>query len=121
MIPFVYEWKSSFGSTASKPESPPSPVTGSSQVGEPENASEPLSCVPAIAVSVGEDGDTEMLFIWSVARPAFMTCSCSGIRLSHWWQSARSAADNPRLSHWLDASAHVPFVRITPPSDASKN
>ena len=81
----------------------------------------PLSCVPAIAVSSGECGLTEMLFICSVPRPMFTTFSSRGIRFSHARQSARNAAERPRLSHWLDASAHSPLVRMSPPSEPTKN
>src|SRR4051794_8424869 len=110
-----------FGSTASKPESPPSPVTGSIQVREPLKASEPLSWVPARASLDGLNGLTEIEFICSVPSPALSTFSCVGILLSHMWQSARLGAVSPRESHWLEASAHWPLARSPPPAEATKN
>ena len=108
------------GSVASKPESPPSPVSGRYQVGLPEKDSVPLSCVPVDAVS-GRNGLTAMLFICSVPRPAFTGSSFAGMRLSHDWQSARNEALRPRPLHMLEPSTNLPFVRITPPSEPAKN
>src|SRR5215471_2066688 len=111
MMPFVYSWNRRCGSVASKPLSQPSPVSGSSHRVEPVYESVPLSCVPVIAVSSGEYGLTEMLYICSVPRPALITSSSVGMLLSHAWHSARFGAvsGTVRLSHWLDASAYLPL------------
>ena len=65
-----------------------------------------------------------LLHRWRALREmivgAFITRSSVGICASHLWQSARNEADSPRLSHWLDASAHWPLVRIMPPSEPTK-
>src|SRR6476660_7403166 len=100
-----------FGSTASKPESPPSPVTGSLQVRPPLKTSVPLSWVPVSASLDGLNGLIELEFICSVPRPALSTFSCVGILLSHILQSARLGAVRLRESHWPEASAHWPLVR----------
>src|SRR5215210_225982 len=120
ICPPVYVWKRVLGSVASKPESPPSPVIGRSQVGLPEKDSVPLSCVPVDAVSARR-WLTPMLFICSVPRPAFTVSSFAGIRLSHDWQSARKAELRPRSLHMLEPSTNLPFVRTTPPSEPAKN
>ena len=104
------------GFTASKPESPPSPVTPSSQVGLPVKLSEPLSCTPVIAWSLS-CGLTEMLNIWIVDRPELIGSSVVGTRLSQALQSLVSTGSRPRESHWLEMSLYVPLVRITPPSE----
>jgi hypothetical protein len=99
-------------------------VSGRYHRAEPVKDSVPLSCVPVIAVLFGEYGLTEMLFIWSVPSPAFMTLSSVGMRESHARQSARNSGccgSRPRLSHWPEASAHLPLVRMTPPSEPTKN
>src|SRR5262249_33599700 len=123
MMQFVYSWKRRWGSVASKPLSQPSPVSGSTHRVEPVKDSVPLSCVPVTAVSSGEYGLTEMLYVCSVPGPALITSSSVGIRLSHAWQSVRFCPVSRigRVLHWLDASAYFPLVRITPPSEPTKN
>ena len=109
---------------ASNPLLPPSPVSGRSHVLLPVNESVPLSCVPVIATLSGSYGLTEMLFICSVLSPAFMTVNSLGIWLSHALHSGMSPglmSARPRSSHWSDASAHSPLVRMMPPSEPTKN
>src|SRR6476620_9965402 len=122
ICPFVYVWNRRWGSDASNPLSQPSPVSGSSQVLEPVNMTVPLSCSPVIA-SLSLNGLTDMLYIWIVPSPAFTTWSSLGILLSHCLHSVMYAgliSARPRSSHWLEASAHSPLVRIRPPSDPTK-
>src|SRR5689334_24844127 len=123
ICPFVYVWKRKCGSLASYPLSHPSPVSGSSHVFVPVNMIVPLSCRPVIA-SCSLNGLTEMLYICRSPSPAFMTWSSVGILLSHCLHSGMApglVSWSPRSSHWLEASAHLPLVRMSPPSDPTKN
>src|ERR1041384_2152321 len=90
LFPPVSLWKRRGGAVAAEPLLPPSPVSGRYQRGDPVKDSVPLSCVPVIAVSSGEYGLTEMVFICSVPRPALMTFSSPGIWPSHAGKSARA-------------------------------
>ena len=58
-----------------------------------------------------------MLNICSVPSPELIGSSLVGTRLSQAWQSDRKTPLNPRVSHWPEMSAYVPFVRMTPPSE----
>src|SRR3954466_15865868 len=104
----LYVWKRKCGSVASNPLSHTSPVSGSSHVFEPVNMTVPLSCKPVIA-SFSLHGLTEMLYICRSPSPAFTTWISLGILLSHCLHSEMSpglTSWSPRLSHWLEASAH---------------
>src|SRR5215471_2524381 len=121
--PFVYVWKRKCGSVASYPLSQPSPVSGNSHFFVPVNMIVPLSCNPVIA-SLSLNGLTDMLYICRSPSPEFTSWSSLGILLSHCLHSVRYAgliASSPRPSHWLEASAHWPLVRISPPSEPTKN
>ena len=104
--------------TALKPEFPPSPPTLSNQLlSLPLYDQVPLSCVPPSSSRRGSCGLRDTLWNCSVAKPALRLMISTGIAFSQRRQLARSLPLMPRPEHPPDASANLPSVRTTPPSE----
>src|SRR5213595_1696958 len=116
-----YVWNRKAGFVGSKPERPPSPKMVCGHVtDEPVVSNVPLSCVPPCTFFAFA-GFTDRLWNCKVWSPLFKLVYSVGARDRSCLHRLSAGSASPRPSQRLEMSVNVPFDRIRPPSEPSKN